>query len=248
MCPKKCILYIILVILIICLITKIITITKEHFTDNDDNYLESDNQDIEEEPTEEVDDGAFNVFDNNDYVDLDDNLAPIENEDKGILETVKDKIADTYSKITSSLTENPAEDSTNIEGKQEDITIIPKFYDAESNTMMDSAKMVNGIPMYSPWRKAIFSSNMDSSYMISLSDDPNSNQDEGSMRFTRRSPACCSAQYPLPFKLNVSNEIYENKDGLVDNYYMGNSAQDSSGCACANKYDIEQLATRGKNA
>lgn len=247
MCPKKCILYIILVILIICLITKIITITKEHFTGSDD-YKESDNEDIEEEPTEEINDGAFNVFDNNDYVDLDDNLAPIENEDKGLLETVKDKIADTYSKLISSTNETPAEDSTNIEGKQEDITIIPKFYDAESNTMMDSAKMVNGIPMYSPWRKAIFSSNMDSSYMISLSDDPNSNQDEGSMRFTRRSPACCSAQYPLPFKLNVPKEIYENKDGIVDNYYMGNSAQDGAGCACANKYDIEQLATRGKNA
>ena len=184
-----------------------------------------------------------------DYIDMNDNLAPINDEDnKGLIETVKDKIADTYSKITNSLTTTPAEDSTNIEGKQEDITIIPKFYDAESNTMMDSAKMVNGIPMYSPWRKAIFSSNMDSSYMISLSDDPNSNQDEGSMRFTRRSPACCSAQYPLPFKLNVSKEIYNNKDGLVDNYYMGNSAQDGAGCACANKYDIEQLATRGKNA
>ena len=247
MCPKKCVLYIILVILVICLLTKIITITKEHFTGSDD-YKESDNENIEEEPTEEVDDGAFNILDNNDYVDLDDNLAPVETEDKGLLETVKDKIADTYSKLTSSMTETPAEDSTNIEGKQEDITIIPKFYDAESNTMMDSAKMVNGIPMYSPWRKAIFSSNMDSSYMISLSDDPNSNQDEGSMRFTRRSPACCSAQYPLPFKLNVSKEIYENKDGLVDNYYMGNSAQDGAGCACANKYDIEQLATRGKNA
>ena len=247
MCPKKCVLYIILAILVICLLTKIITITKEHFTGSDD-YKESDNENIEEEPTEEVDDGAFNILDNNDYVDLDDNLAPVETEDKGLLETVKDKIADTYSKLTSSMTETPAEDSTNIEGKQEDITIIPKFYDAESNTMMDSAKMVNGIPMYSPWRKAIFSSNMDSSYMISLSDDPNSNQDEGSMRFTRRSPACCSAQYPLPFKLNVSKEIYENKDGLVDNYYMGNSAQDGAGCACANKYDIEQLATRGKNA
>jgi len=247
MCPKKCILYIILVILIICLITKIITITKEHFT-GDDEYKESVNENIEEEPTEEIEDGAFNILDNNDYIDIDDNLAPIENEEKGLLETVKDKIADTYSKITSSITETPAEDSTNIEGKQEEITIIPKFYDAESNTMMDSAKMVNGIPMYSPWRKAIFSSNMDSSYMISLSDDPNSNQDEGSMRFTRRSPACCSAQYPLPFKLNVSQEIYENKDGLVDNYYMGNSAQDGAGCACANKYDIEQLATRGKNA
>ena len=248
MCPKKCILYIILVILIICLLTKIIKITREHFTETDD-YLESTQEDIEEKPTEEIEDGAFNILDNNDYVDLDDNLAPInDNEEKGIIETVKDKIADTYSKITSSFTENPAEDSTNMEGKQEDITIIPKFYDAESNTMMDSAKMVNGIPMYSPWRKAIFSSNMDSSYMISLSDDPNSNQDEGSMRFTRRSPACCSAQYPLPFKLNVSNEIYENKDGLVDNYYMGNSAQDGAGCACANKYDIEQLATRGKNA
>ena len=248
MCPKKCILYTILIILIICLLTKIITVYKEHFTGSDD-YQESDQQEIEE-PEVEIDDGAYNnLLDNtNDYIDLEDNLAPVETEEKGIIETVKNKIADTYSKITSSFTEKPAEDSTNIEGKQEDITIIPKFYDAESNTMMDSAKMVNGIPMYSPWRNAIFSSNMDSSYMISLSDDPNSNQDEGSMRFTRRSPACCSAQYPLPFKLNVPQEIYDKKDGLVDNYYMGNSAQDGAGCACANKYDIEQLATRGHNA
>lgn len=248
MCPKKCILYIILVILVICLLTKIITITREHFTESED-YQESTQENIEEEG-DEIDEGGYNeLLDNVDYIDIEDNLAPVNNEEeKGIIETVKDKIADTYSKITSSLTETPAEDSTNIEGKQEDITIVPKFYDAESNTMMDSAKMVNGIPMYSPWRKAIFSSNMDSSYMISLSDDPNSNQDEGSMRFTRRSPACCSAQYPLPFKLNVSKEIYENKDGLVDNYYMGNSAQDGAGCACANKYDIEQLATRGHNA
>ena len=248
MFSKKYILYTILIILIICLLTKIITIYKEHFT-GEDEYQESDQQELEE-PEVEIDEGGYNnlLENTNDYIDLEDNLAPVEDEDKGIIETVKDKIADTYSKITSSLTEKPAEDSTNIEGKQEDITIIPKFYDAESNTMMDSAKMVNGIPMYSPWRKALFSSNMDSSYMISLSDDPNSNQDEGSMRFTRRSPACCSAQYPLPFKLNVSKEIYENKDGLVDNYYMGNSAQDGAGCACANKYDIEQLATRGKNA
>ena len=119
MCPKKCILYIILFILIICLITKIITITKEHCTYNND-YLESDNQDIEEEPTEDIDDGAFNILDNNEYIDLDDNLAPIEAEEKGILDTVKDKIEDTYIKITSSITENPAEDCTNIEGKQEE--------------------------------------------------------------------------------------------------------------------------------
>ena len=78
--------------------------------------------------------------------------------------------------------------------------------------------------------------------------DKKTNKDQGSGRFTDRSPACCSPQYPLPFKIPVDEEILKNAKDFVPNPYMGNNNWMNAGCTCMKKVNANKLAVRGGNA
>lgn len=145
---------------------------------------------------------------------------------------------------TQQIGESTPEIITTLEGGQEDILTKPKYVDETTKTVMDGVKF-NKQSVLSPWASGYMGNNADSGFMINLGGD---DLDQGSGRFSRRSPACCSPQYPLPFKLKVDDAVCLNKDEYVPNPYMGNDNWTNAGCMCMKKSNMEKLATRGGNA
>lgn len=62
------------------------------------------------------------------------------------------------------------------------------------------------------------------------------------------SPACCTVQWPVPFKLDSDPLVCAQKDKFVPNQYMGNNNFQNAGCMCATKEQIDFLRSRGGNA
>lgn len=61
------------------------------------------------------------------------------------------------------------------------------------------------------------------------------------------SKACCSAQYPPPFALDVDPMICNSKEQYVPSNYMCNNGWQDAGCVCMTKEQSENLARRGGN-
>lgn len=61
------------------------------------------------------------------------------------------------------------------------------------------------------------------------------------------SKQCCSAQYPLPFKLKQDKKLCNLKNFVPSNL-MCNNAWQNSGCLCLTKPQANQLYNRGGNA
>lgn len=62
------------------------------------------------------------------------------------------------------------------------------------------------------------------------------------------SKACCSDQYPPPFKLKVDPLVCGNKGDFVPSNLMCNNSWQNSGCLCLTKKQSKFLANRGGNA
>jgi hypothetical protein len=77
--------------------------------------------------------------------------------------------------------------------------------------------------------------------------DPNGIGDNG-LNFNFCSPACCSNQYPLPFKLPVQTSLYYSDDEYVPTSYMCSDGVNNSGCLCLKKSQANFLNSRGLNA
>lgn len=124
---------------------------------------------------------------------------------------------------------------------REDPIIEPKYFDAKTDTIIDGVKVIPH-SLLSPWANAYMTQT--NNYMLDTGDD----LDGGSMRFTKRSPACCSPTYSPPFKIRVDPTICKDKDNYVPNPYTGSDNWSNAGCACATKKNILKLAHRGGNA
>lgn len=140
-------------------------------------------------------------------------------------------------------TEKPtqADFETQKDQVREDPIIEPKYYDAKTDTIIDGVKVIPH-SLLSPWANAYMTQT--NNYMLDTGDD----LDGGSMRFTKRSPACCSPTYSPPFKIRVDPTICKDKDNYVPNPYTGSDNWSNAGCACATKKNILKLAHRGGNA
>lgn len=125
--------------------------------------------------------------------------------------------------------------------KREDPEIEPRYFDAKTETIIDGVKIIPH-SLLSPWADAY--SGQSNNYLLDTGDDA----DGGSMRYTKRSPACCSPTYPPPFKLNVDSIICKDKDNYMPNPYTGSDNWSNAGCSCATKKNILKLAHRGGNA
>ena len=145
--------------------------------------------------------------------------------------------------------EAPAEiDAIDTEGISEDLNGLPKFVNKETSNVMDGVKMIPQ-PTINAWQDVYMNEDNDNSFMIDLGGkDKKTNKDQGSGRFTDRSPACCSPQYPLPFKIPVDEEILKNAKDYVPNPYMGNNNWMNAGCTCMKKVNANKLAVRGGSA
>ena len=235
---NKCLFYGIVIAILIIILIKLIKSVKENF----DELQEPKEVLVEEKQLEEK-------------------VEDIK-EDKGLLSSIVDKVKDTAETIKDKIVgddeetqqpepipniketeEEPA--SLNTEGEQEKLNILPKFVDKLSSSVQDAVKMIPQETETS-WSDVYLNENNDLSFMLPLGDDPKKNY--GSMRFVDRSPACCSAQYPVPFKIKVDKEIMDHAGDYVPSIYFGNNnGWQNHGCACVRKEDANSLFVRGGN-
>lgn len=146
--------------------------------------------------------------------------------------------------------EKPAETLVNVsgkgvehsmEGKQENIIVQPSFFDAGSGTIMSGPEFIPS-QFLSPWYQA-YTGDMKNHYLL----DDGAGGSAG-LQFNMCSKSCCSAQYPLPFKMPVDSEVCENKAEFVPSNYTCNNAWQDSGCVCLTKDQANFIGSRGGNA
>lgn len=239
MCLSKCLIYGVIIAILIIILIKVVYSFSEGF----DGEVVEDNDDKLPQPVEEEID---NVDEEEEIIE-----DKEDKEDKGLLTTIVDKVKSILPDDDKEIKASNEDElnkltTTDEEGKPEDITILPKFIDNLSSSVFDGVKMMPE-NAYSPWSNVYMDADNDTSYMIDLGDGKD-NKDGGSGRFSERSPACCSAQYPLPFELKVDDKIAKNKDKYVAGPYMGNNNWKNSGCQCLTRENAIKLAKRGGNA
>ena len=238
----KCLIYGIIIGVLIIILIKLIKSIKETFDETIEETTEVKETETTSEPTKET-------------------SEPTETKeiksDEGIISTIKsfvvgDKPQASAAEQTESVKPDTelveAVNESELEGKSDDLTILPKFVDTTTSSVMDGVKL---IPQKSvdAWQDVYMNSDNDNSFMIDLGgDDKATNKDQGSGRFNDRSPACCSPQYPVPFKLKVDKQILKDSKEFVPNPYMGNNNWMNAGCTCMKKVNASKLAKRGGNA
>lgn len=238
----KCLIYGIVIGVLIIILIKLIKSIKETFDETIEETTEVKETETTSEPTKET-------------------SEPTESKeiksDEGIISTIKsfvvgDKPQASAAEQTESVKPDTelveAVNESELEGKSDDLTILPKFVDTTTSSVMDGVKL---IPQKSvdAWQDVYMNSDNDNSFMIDLGgDDKATNKDQGSGRFNDRSPACCSPQYPVPFKLKVDKQILKDSKEFVPNPYMGNNNWMNAGCTCMKKVNASKLAKRGGNA
>ena len=240
----KCLIYGLIIAILVIIIIKLFSSVKENFNEiikndavddkmpsPDDVEVNKENKEIQIIPEEK--NIISSVVDN-----VKDKIIDVKDD-------VKDKIIDVKDDIKDKLTSDNIP-STQPDDKQEDINILPKFMDNVSNSIMDAPKMIPE-SAYSPWANVYMNDDGDNSFMIDLGDG-SENKDGGSGRFSERSPACCSAQYPIPFQVKINDKVMKNKDEYVPNPYMGNNNWENAGCTCMTRENAIKLAKRGYNA
>lgn len=238
----KCLIYGIVIGVLIIILIKLIKSIKETFDETIEETTEVKETETTSEPTKET-------------------SEPTESKeiksDEGIISTIKSfVVGDKPQASAAEQTESVKPDTelveaineSELEGKSDDLTILPKFVDTTTSSVMDGVKL---IPQKSvdAWQDVYMNSDNDNSFMIDLGgDDKATNKDQGSGRFNDRSPACCSPQYPVPFKLKVDKQILKDSKEFVPNPYMGNNNWMNAGCTCMKKVNASKLAKRGGNA
>ena len=226
----KCLIYGLIIAILVIIIIKLFSSVKENF----DEVIKNDAEDDKMPVPADVE------VNKDEKVNTEIQVIP---EEKGVISSVIDTVKD---KLTSKDEVEEPIPATQPDDKQEEINILPKFMDSVSSTVMDAPKMIPE-NAYSPWANVYMNDDGDNSFMIDLGDGPD-NKDGGSGRFSERSPACCSAQYPIPFQVKVNDKVMKNKDNYVPNPYMGNNNWENAGCTCMTRENAIKLAKRGYNA
>ena len=245
----KCLIYGIVIGVLIIILIKLIKSIKETFDETIEETTEVKETETTSEPTKETSEPTKETSEPTETKEI--------KSDEGIISTIKsfvvgDKPQASAAEQTESVKPDTelveAVNESELEGKSDDLTILPKFVDTTTSSVMDGVKL---IPQKSvdAWQDVYMNSDNDNSFMIDLGgDDKATNKDQGSGRFNDRSPACCSPQYPVPFKLKVDKQILKDSKEFVPNPYMGNNNWMNAGCTCMKKVNASKLAKRGGNA
>lgn len=128
-----------------------------------------------------------------------------------------------------------------IELKQPPIPIRPAFYDAGSGVVMAGSEFTPK-ELLSPWYQT-FTGKIPNHFIL----DDGAEGAKG-LHFNMCSKACCSEQWPLPFKMPHEERVCNNKDKFVPSPYFCNNAWQDSGCVCMTKDQSDFIGGRGKNA
>ena len=159
--------------------------------------------------------------------------------------TISDTLAELETpQSTQPITTKPSYTTQQSQVRSDPI-IEPKYFDSSSDTVIDGVKVIPH-SLSSPWANAYMKQS--NNYMLDTGSRNKNNYDNGTMRFTKRSPACCSPTYPPPFKIRVDPTICKKKKNYVPSPYTGNDNWTNAGCACVTKQNILNLAHRGGNA
>lgn len=134
-----------------------------------------------------------------------------------------------------------------IEYKQDDVPVIyPPQYNAYDDTIQSGSKFIPQNQYYTT-EGVLIDLNASKNGKTGFADDNSGIGDYG-LNFNQCSPACCSDQWPLPFKLPVDKMTCESEDTFVPTSYFCNNGWQDSGCLCMrkdqNKFIME---TRGLN-
>lgn len=133
------------------------------------------------------------------------------------------------------------EKSHSMELKQPDTPIRPAFYDSGSGVMMAGSEFTP-TELLSPWYQT-YTGDVKNHFLL----DDGGNGSNG-LHFNMCSKACCSEQYPLPFKLPFEEKVCANKQKFVPSPYMCNNAWQDTGCVCMTKGQSDFIGGRGGNA
>jgi len=71
---------------------------------------------------------------------------------------------------------------------------------------------------------------------------------DNGMNFNQCSPACCSDQWPVPFKIPVDKMTCGSQDEFVPTSYMCDNGWQNAGCLCMKKDQNDFLVSRGFNS
>lgn len=265
----KCLFYGVIIGILVIIIIKLCKNIKENYEEivdkmNEDEKVETENVDAVE-TIEEVASAQLDKLVEEEKKQEEKQVEEVEEkkeEEKGVIDSVVDAVKGVFASDESEtapvaltqdekddVIEGPASvDGVETEETQEILKTLPKFVDSVSSSVMDGVKMIPQ-STNSAWQDVYMGEDNDNSFMIDLGgDDKKTNKDQGSGRFTDRSPACCSAQYPVPFKIHVEEGLLKNAHEYVPNPYMGNNNWMNAGCSCMKKDNASKLATRGGNA
>lgn len=133
-----------------------------------------------------------------------------------------------------------------IDVRQNEIEIIqPPKYNAYDTSIQSGSLFIPQPEYYTTQGDKVTLDNYNITSDV-VKDDMTNIGDNG-LNFNLCSPACCSDQWPLPFKTPVDTMTCQNKDEFVPTSYFCNNGWQNSGCLCLRKDQNDFLTSRGYN-
>lgn len=149
--------------------------------------------------------------------------------------TIKNQPSETFKQHAKTITNSPSINEQVITG--------PASYNKETGSIQSGSKFIQQKQYFTPWGTII---------QPNYSKDGNQTYSEEqvtdyTLGLNQCSPACCSDQWPVPFKISINNTFCENEEDYVPNTYYCNNRLQDSGCLCMTKQQSNFLQTRGFN-
>ena len=138
-------------------------------------------------------------------------------------------------------------DANPLEFREREIPVVPApSYDAYTHTVQAGSEFIPQKNYFTPWGTMIKVGD------TSADGGPNdvtgvTGVADNTMNFNQCSPACCSAQWPVPFKMPVDKMLCNSEETYVPTSYFCNNGWQDSGCLCMTKDQSDFLQTRGQN-
>jgi hypothetical protein len=133
------------------------------------------------------------------------------------------------------------------EFKQEDIPAIsPPSYDADTLAIQSGSAYLPQKEFITPWGTHVKLGDF-----ATADGSPAYGADaitDYTLNFNQCSPACCSDQWPVPFKLPVDKMLCDSEDKFVPSTYVCNNGWQNSGCLCMTQQQSDFLQMRGTNS
>lgn len=131
--------------------------------------------------------------------------------------------------------------------KEKEIPVIrPPSYDADTMAIQAGADFIPQKHYFTPWGTMVQVGDFSTADGTpALSSD---SVTDYTMNFNQCSPACCSDQWPVPFKIPTDKMLCNSEDVFVPTSYFCNNGWQNSGCLCMTKQQSDFLQTRGNNS